>query len=407
MTIHPRREFPSRIITRPLIQPAAIGDVPGGGRSPVTGPLLTAPDRLSGSKVSRDWFPTAVDAHESDRAQGELVFERLPYDPAAWETILEHYPDAEVFHGSAWLAFLAASQDAEPVVAVLRADGRPVGHFVGAIVRRFGARILGSPLRGWATERMGFLLEPGVDRTAAAKALLPFAFGALRCLHVELADKHLTAEQMAGLGYCVDPYITYVVDLDATEEEILARMHPKTRQHIRTAIRSGLHAEVATDLRFADEYLEQLRYVFTRQGLVPTYGAGRVRQLAEALQPAGQILLLRIRGLDGLSLSTGVVVARNENAVIWGTASFHQKSRSHPTQLLWWEAMRYWRARGVLRCELGGAGAHMAQYGGVVTPSPRFYRSRFAAMRYGRTMVRRLMTTRQAIAGRAASRTLA
>jgi hypothetical protein len=370
----------------------------------MAGPPLTAPERLSGSKLSRDWIPTAVGVNVSDRAQGELVFERLPYDPVAWEAIVKHYPDAEVFHGSAWLAFLAASQDAEPVVAVLRADGRPVGHFVGAIVQRFGVRILGSPLRGWATERMGFLLEPGVDRTAAAKALLPFAFGALRCLHVELADKHLTAEQMAGLGYCVDPYITYVVDLAASEEEILARMHPKTRQHIRKAIRAGLHAEVVTDLHFADEYHEQLRYVFARQGLVPTYSAERVRQLAMALQPTGQILLLRVRGLDGLSLSTGVVVARNENAVIWGTASFHQKSRSHPTQLLWWEAMRYWRAQGVLRCELGGAGEHMAQYGGVMTPSLRFYRSRFAAMRYGRAMVRQLIKTRQVVAGLAASR---
>ena len=72
--------------------------------------------------MSRDWIPTAVGVNVSDRAQGELVFERLPYDPVAWEAIVKHYPDAEVFHGSAWLAFLAASQDAEPVVAQRRGE---------------------------------------------------------------------------------------------------------------------------------------------------------------------------------------------------------------------------------------------------------------------------------------------
>jgi CelD/BcsL family acetyltransferase involved in cellulose biosynthesis len=370
----------------------------------VSGPLLTAPERVSRPKVARDWFPNTVDSHERDRAHGDLVIERLPYDPDRWETILTRYPNAEVFHGSAWLAFLAASQQAEPVVAVLRADGRPVGHFVGAIVRRFGIRILGSPLRGWGTERMGFLLEPGIDRGAAARALLPFAFGALRCFHVEIADSHLTAEQMAELGYSMDPYVTHVVDLNATEDEILARMHPKTRQHIRQAIRAGLQVDVVTDLDFADEYYEQLRYVFTRQGLVPTYGSDRVRQLAAALQPAGQVLLLRVREVDGESLSTGVVVARHETAVIWGTASFHNRSRSHPTQLLWWAAMRYWRARGVLRFELGGGGDHMAQYGGALTPGMRFYRSRFATMGYGRALIRRVLMIRQMVSGLLAAR---
>lgn len=370
----------------------------------MTDPILTAPERVSRPATARDWLATTVDLHERDRAHGELVLERLPYDPDRWETILLRYPGAEVFHGSAWLAFLAASQQAEPVVAVLRAEGRPVGHFVGAIVRRFGLRILGSPLRGWGTERMGFLLEPGIDRAAAARALLPFAFGPLRCFHVEIADRQMTAEQMVGNGYSMDPYETHVVDLNATEEEILARMHPKTRQHIRQAIRAGLQAEVVSDPAFADEYYDQLRYVFTRQGLVPTYGPDRVRELAEALQPAGQVLLLRVRGVDGESLSTGVVIARNETAVLWGTASFHNRSRSHPTQLLWWEAMRYWRARGVLRFELGGGGDHMAQYGGVLTPGMRFYRSRFAALGYGRALLRRALLARQIVAGLAARR---
>ena len=189
--------------------------------------------------------------------RGAFVIERLPYDPRSWDAILDQYPEAEVFHGSAWLAFLAASQAAEPVVAVVRDGDRAAGYFVGAIVRRYGVRILGSPLRGWGTERMGFLLERDADRRPAAEALLAFAFRDLRCLHVELADRHLTADDMAGSGYLVEHGLTFVIDLAPSEEEILGGMKPKTRQYIRQAIRRGLQPEIATDIGFADEFHAQ------------------------------------------------------------------------------------------------------------------------------------------------------
>jgi hypothetical protein len=52
---------------------------------------------------------------------------------------------------------------------------------------------------------MGFLLEDGVDRRAAAEALVWFAFNDLGCLHVELNDRRLAPEQMTGSQYAVEP----------------------------------------------------------------------------------------------------------------------------------------------------------------------------------------------------------
>lgn len=333
---------------------------------------------------------------------GAVVLEQIAYDPQEWEAILERWPDASVFHSSAWLRFLAESYGAEPILAVVKAGGRPVGYFVGAIVRRFGMRILGSPLPGWGTPYMGFVLEDDADRPAAAEALVQFAFRDLKCLHVELADQRLTEEQMAGSAYTIEPGITYLVDLSSNEEEILGRMDSNRRQYIRRAMRRDLRAEIATDPGFADEYFEQLCDVFARQGLAPTHGVERVRHLIRALQPSGQLVLLRISTPDGVSLATALVLGRNGTAVAWGAAFFRAAAAHHPNELLWWEAMRYWRARGATRLDMNGngdygRGDYKAKYGGNAVATARFHRSRWAVLGHGRESVRRFVRARQVI----------
>ena len=118
-----------------------------------------------------------------------MVIEHLPHDLESWDAIVERYPDDEVSYCAERLAFLTASQSAEPVV---RRGERPVGHSVGSIVRRFCARILGSPLR-WGAQCMGFQLEQEADKRAPAKTLVPSAFRNLGCLHV--------GSRCAGLRY--------------------------------------------------------------------------------------------------------------------------------------------------------------------------------------------------------------
>ncbi len=337
-------------------------------------------------------------------ASGRVALTRIEYDPVAWDAIVADHPEAEVFHGAPWLDYLAATQGAEPVVAVVTDAGRAVGYFVGAIVRRFGLRILGSPLRGWATMYMGFLLEQGFDRRAAAVALAHFAFDDLGCFHVELADRWMNPDQMVGSGFNVERGHTFVVDLSSTEGEILSRMPRGTRYDVRRAGTRGLHAERAMEGSFADEYYADLITVFARQGLAPTYAVERVRQLIRSLGPTDGVLLMRVRAASGDSVATAIVVGRNETAVLWGAAFDRANAYLRPNELLHWEAMRYWRAKGILRYDMGGGGDYKAQYGGVETPTYWFNRSRYRVFGLGRTAVRRLVRARQIVHGRLARR---
>lgn len=328
-----------------------------------------------------------------------IVLRRVPYDPAAWDAIVAAHPDAEVYHSTGWLEYLSRSQAAEPVVATVWSEGRHAGHFVGAIVRRGGVRILGSPLRGWTTQCMGFLLDDGIDRRAAAEALLPFAFRDLHCLHVELSDRRLSVLQMAGSRYRAEVGDTYVVDLEPAEDVILGRMRATTRNYIRHAIRDGVVIERASGEGFADDYYEQLADVFGRQGLAPTYGIDRVRHLISVLEPTGQLLLLRARESSGACVATLVSVGRGRTAVLWGVAFTRSRTTTHPNELLHWEAIRRWRAMGANRYDMGGGGAYKAKYGGSEAPTVHFYCSRWRILGVARSAVRRIVRERQVIAG--------
>lgn len=349
---------------------------------------------------------------------GRVMLQALPYDAERWADIVAGYPQAEVYHGPHWLAYLRASQGARPTIAEITADGRQVGHFVGATVDRLGLQLLGSPLPGWTTQHMGFLLDPALDpaldpvldpaldpvldQRAVAEAVLRFAFRNPRCVHVELSNRSLDPADMIAAGYVPDPGATYLIDLRASEDELLAGMAARTRTYVRRAARQGLTAEVATDLDFADEYHAQLCEVFARQGLVPTYGVDRVRHLIREVGPSGQLLLLRVRDPDGVTVATGISLGRNGTAVNWGTASARAGAALHPNELLWWEMIRAWRSRGAARFDMGGRGDYKAKYGGVLTPTASYHRSRFAVLEHARTAVRRLVRVRQELAGRRA-----
>ena len=335
------------------------------------------------------------------RRRSAVTLQRIPYEPDAWRAIVDGHPDAEVYHGPAWLGYLAATQGAEPVVAVVRENGRPVGHFVGAIVRRYGVRILGSPLRGWGTMAMGFLLDDGADRRAAAIALASFAFRDLRCVHLELSDRLLTVDAMAGSGYAMERGETFVVDLQREEDAIVGGMRQTTRNYIRQAVRKGLVVERVRDVSFADEYYDQLVEVFGRQGLVPTYDVERVRQLIRALDPTEEVLLLRVLDPDGACVSTLIVIGGNRSSVLWGAAFRRAQADRHPNEPMHWEAMRYWRSRGVQRYDMGGAGGYKAKYGGAPLETAHFHRSRWKVMGAGRSMVRRSFRLAQVARGRA------
>jgi hypothetical protein len=328
-----------------------------------------------------------------------LRFKKFDGTVEEWDAILKTYPDWEIYQTSAWIRFLAESQHAVPVIAVLKDGNDTVGYFAGLIVKRFGLKILGSPFVGWTTERMGLRLLPGIPRGPALEALVNYAFHELGCIHLEFSDCCTTRADVEKQGFLEIAARNHFVDLAPDEEQIYRNMNRSARRYCnRGGEARGVVIEEAHDDGFADEHYQQLQDVFGRQGLVPTYGVTRVRQLVCHLAPTGSLLLLRARDFEGRCVATGMFFGMNRHAYFWGNASWQWGQVLRPNEALHWYAMMYFKARGAVVYEMGGAG-YTEKYGAKLAEQLRFRKSKYPWIASARNIAASAFWLYQRVAG--------
>ena len=318
-----------------------------------------------------------------------LEVHRPPLDDIDWNA-LDAFGDRVFAQRRHWLEFIAAFTDGEVVVAQLHRGAEVVGYFSGIRFRRCGIAILGSPFRGWTTPYMGFNLAPEVSRIEALGALERFAFRALGCLHLEVTDRHFTIEDGAALGYAHRLVRTLVTDLTADEDQLLANMSSACRRAIRKAEKSGVTVEPAVPEGFAEEYDAQLKDVFAKQDLRPTYSHARVQKLIDHVYPSGDLLLARVRDSEGRCIATGIFPGFNAFSFFWGNGSLREHQILRPNEALHWFAMRYWKKRGMRQHDWGGANPYKAKYGVVPYTTVALRRSRYAMLQHARDLAERL-----------------
>jgi Acetyltransferase (GNAT) domain len=316
-----------------------------------------------------------------------LQLERLDLNNVDWPR-LDAFPDRQVFETREWLSFLDETQDGEAVVCAVVDGSEQVGFFTGYVVRRYGIKILGSPMPGWTTGYMGFNLEPGVSRSSAAEALVRYAREELGCAQVELRDRELP---MRGVGrFSLDRFKSFEIDMTRGEDEIFSGMNSACRRAVRKGEKEGVVCEQASDLEFADDYYAQLVDVFAKQSLRPTYDLERVRALVRHLQPSGRLLLVRARSPEGKCIATGIFPALGRSMYFWGGASWREDQILRPNEAVFWFAIRYWKERGIEAFDMGGGGEYKRKYGGVELEVPHLSWSRYRALKTMRGVVRQL-----------------
>jgi hypothetical protein len=327
-----------------------------------------------------------------------MICEIVDFEKADWQR-LDSFADRTVFQTRDWVRFVADTQNATPVLAQLSDSGKAVGYFTGLTFTRLGIKVLGSSFPGWTTPYMGFNLAPGASRADAMAALERTAWNDLKCLHMEVSDPHFTPEDGEALGFKTSYYTSYRTDLTKSEEDLFQAMESACRRCVRKAEKSGVTIEEAHDPAFADEYYEQLKDVFSKQGLVPTYDAERVRALVRHMGPTGNVLLLRARDAEGKCIATGIFPGFNKISEFWGNASFRSYQNLRPNELIHWYAMRYWKKRGAEVHDWGGEGTYKEKYGCVPHRVPWFIKSRYEFVGKLRDTAKKMHRGKQRLVG--------
>ena len=90
---------------------------------------------------------------------------------ASWDERIAGYESVQLFHRQAWLDYLVASRALRIHQWAIRESGRTIGYFCAGTLRKGPFRILGSPLKGWASNFMGPVVNSDCDQDAFLRAM--------------------------------------------------------------------------------------------------------------------------------------------------------------------------------------------------------------------------------------------
>jgi peptidoglycan pentaglycine glycine transferase (the first glycine) len=262
-----------------------------------------------------------------------------------WEQFIEKsHPDAHLLQTAAWVRLKSAFG--------WQAEGVRAGDFGAMVLFRrlpLGISIAYLP-RG-----------PVPSTTAALSKLLPALDNLSRIrravfLRVEpdIVGDPSTTNDLRRLGFqsssnTVQPPRTIRIDLQGSEEEILARMKPKTRYNIRLAGRHGVSVSSSEDI---DAFARLMNTTGVRDSF-SVHSAKYYQKAYSEFTPHRNVELLMAH-FQGEPLAGLMAFAQGKRAwYLYGASSDLHREVMAP-YLLQWEAMRWARARGCTEYDLWG-----------------------------------------------------
>jgi len=147
----------------------------------------------------------------------------------------------------------------------------------------------------------------------------------------------------------IQPPRTIIIDIRGSEEEILARMKPKTRYNTRLAEKKGITVRAWDDV----ESFHKMMLLTGGRDEFGVHSLEYYKRAYELLHPKGlgEILVAEYEGKPLAAL----FVARNGYRAyyLYGASTDEERNRM-PTYLLQWEAIKWAKARGCDEYDLWG-----------------------------------------------------
>lgn len=147
----------------------------------------------------------------------------------------------------------------------------------------------------------------------------------------------------------IQPPRTIIVDIQGSEEVILARMKQKTRYNIRLAEKKGVTVRPWEDLQ---AFHNMMLTTGGRDGF-GIHSLEYYRRAYDLLHPKGECEIL-VAEYEGKPLAALFVACHGNRAYYLYGASTDEERNRMPAYLLQWEAMKWAKARGCKEYDLWG-----------------------------------------------------
>lgn len=283
-----------------------------------------------------------------------------------------------VFQTFEWLRFLKINQKAEPICLRILENGICVAVFVGAVIKKCGVRILGSPFEGWLTCNMGFVHLKEFDVNVALLTVRKFAFKELKCLYVQITDYNIGVDELAS---SIKYYTIRRPSIDGGQalENVLSGFSAHGRRDVRAALRKNEVEEVSFDRAFAQEYYDQLVDVFDKQNLTPFYGIDKVIDLAQTVGGSKSYCAC-VRDENGKSIASIMTLGYGKWAYYLGAASYRENQKTMPNEALFWSFIEYWKSKGITNFDLVGFREYKMKYNPDLSEIPVIYFERIPGL---------------------------
>ena len=215
---------------------------------------------------------------------------------------------------------------------------------------------------------MGFDFYDKSLKSEVVPELVAYIYKTQKCQFFQLTDRDITFEDAEQLkqkyGYIIDTAETLELRVDADDKQMYKNMKTDCRNFINQFERRGATIEFATpDDSFAEEYYTQLLDVFAKQNLVPTHGVDLIKKMLKHLSEANNILCLRVRDPEGLSIATSIYPGFNKKFFFMMGASLRPYQQYRPNEYMIYTAMKYWRDRGCEEFDMVGIRPYKKKFG--------------------------------------------
>lgn len=260
-----------------------------------------------------------------------------------WESFLADYPRAHLLQTTAWgdlksefgwdVARLANGKAGAQVLFRRLPLGFTLAYIPkGPVGERGRWRDLWPKLDSLCRQRKAILLkvEPDLWETVGG-------------------NETVSPEDFRVSGHAIQPPRTILVNLEAEEDALLARMKQKTRYNIRLALKKGVIVRTSSDL---DKFYRLLQVTGERNEF-GVHSNDYYQRAYELFHPHGECELF-LAEFQHEPLAAIMVFSHGQRAWYFYGASAALHRQRMPSYLLQWEAMRWARNHGCKEYDLWG-----------------------------------------------------